>query len=146
MKKLVAAVLAIMMLLSMAALAEAKTPVIAYVPKVEGQAWWEHVRGGVMEWADENGIEVIYKGPTEVDAAARLRVPEGDLQDAAGRRVILPARDRRQIEVQHLLGVRAAYEIRVALIHIRGDLPVEAPEGRPLHDERGLPRAAQVHG
>ena len=74
MKKLVAAVLAIMMLLSMAALAEAKTPVIAYVPKVEGQAWWEHVRGGVMEWADENGIEVIYKGPTEVDAAAQVQI------------------------------------------------------------------------
>ena len=28
------------------------TPTIAFVPKVEGQAWWEHVRGGVTEWSE----------------------------------------------------------------------------------------------
>ena len=73
MKKLVALILAVMMLLSVAAFAEG-TPKIAYVPKVEGQAWWEHVRGGVTEWAETNGIEVIYKGPTEVDAAAQVQI------------------------------------------------------------------------
>lgn len=73
MKKIVALLIAVMMLMSVAALAEG-TPKIAYVPKVEGQAWWEHVRGGVMEWAETNGIDVIYKGPTEVDAAAQVQI------------------------------------------------------------------------
>lgn len=51
------------------------TPVIAFVPKVIGQAWWDYVRdGGVMKWAEENGIEVIYKGPTEIDAAAQVQI------------------------------------------------------------------------
>ncbi len=50
------------------------TPTIAFVPKVEGQAWWEHVRGGVTEWAADNGMEVIYKGPAEVDAAAQVQI------------------------------------------------------------------------
>jgi simple sugar transport system substrate-binding protein len=50
-------------------------PVIAFVPKVIGQAWWDYVRdGGVMEWAEENGIEVKYQGPTEVDAAAQVQI------------------------------------------------------------------------
>ena len=73
MKKVLAAILAVMMIMSMAAFAEG-TPTIAYVPKVEGQAWWEHVRGGVTEWAEANGIDVIYKGPTEVDAAAQVQI------------------------------------------------------------------------
>ncbi len=74
MKKLVAAILAVMMLASlMVAFAEA-TPTIAYVPKVIGQAWWDHVQLGVEEWAKDNGIDVIYKGPTEVDAAAQIQI------------------------------------------------------------------------
>ena len=50
------------------------TPVIAFVPKVIGQAWWDYVRTGVEEWAADNGYEVIYKGPTEVDAAAQVQI------------------------------------------------------------------------
>ena len=50
------------------------TPTIAFVPKVEGQAWWEHVRGGVTEWSEANGIEVIYKGPAEVDPKAQVDI------------------------------------------------------------------------
>jgi simple sugar transport system substrate-binding protein len=58
-----------------AAPAEKDQPVIAFVPKVIGQAWWDYVRdGGVMKWAEENGIDVIYKGPTEVDAAAQVQI------------------------------------------------------------------------
>jgi simple sugar transport system substrate-binding protein len=51
------------------------TPVIAFVPKVIGQAWWDYVRdGGVTKWSEENGIEVKYQGPTEVDAAAQVQI------------------------------------------------------------------------
>ena len=70
MKKIVALLIAVMMLMSVAALAEG-TPTIAFVPKVIGQAWWDYVQKNVEEWATESGYDVIYKGPTEVDAAAR---------------------------------------------------------------------------
>ena len=50
------------------------TPTIAFVPKVEGQAWWDYVHSGVDEWAAEKGIDVIYKGPTEIDAAAQVQI------------------------------------------------------------------------
>ena len=50
-------------------------PTIAFVPKVIGPPWWDHVRdSGVMEWAEENGIEVKYQGPTEVDVAAQVQI------------------------------------------------------------------------
>ena len=57
-----------------AAVEAAETPVIAYVPKVMGQAWWDYVQKGVEQWAADNGIDVIYKGPTEVDAAAQVQI------------------------------------------------------------------------
>ncbi|MCI8280592.1 MAG: substrate-binding domain-containing protein [Lachnospiraceae bacterium] len=50
------------------------TPTIAFVPKVMGQAWWDYVQKNVEEWAADTGIEVIYKGPTEVDAAAQVKI------------------------------------------------------------------------
>ncbi len=53
---------------------EKDTPVIAFVPKVIGQAWWDYVRTGVEEWAAETGYEVIYKGPAEVDVAAQVQI------------------------------------------------------------------------
>lgn len=84
MKKITVLLLALIMVLSFAACGsneepaeEVKddTPVIAFVPKVIGQAWWDYVRdGGVMKWAEENGMEVIYKGPTEIDAAAQVQI------------------------------------------------------------------------
>ncbi len=49
-------------------------PKIAFVPKVMGQAWWDHVQKNVEAWGTENGIEVIYKGPTEIDAAAQVQI------------------------------------------------------------------------
>ena len=39
-----------------------------------GQAWWDYVQSGVEEWSSEKGIDVIYKGPTEVDAAAQVQI------------------------------------------------------------------------
>ncbi|MBQ9968059.1 MAG: substrate-binding domain-containing protein, partial [Oscillospiraceae bacterium] len=49
-------------------------PVIAFVPKVIGQAWWDYVHTGVDAWAAETGYDVIYKGPAEVDAAAQVQI------------------------------------------------------------------------
>ena len=90
MKKIVVLLLALVMALSVTACGSStepastkeavteatdKAPVIAFVPKVIGQAWWDYVRdGGVMKWAEENGIDVIYKGPTEIDAAAQVQI------------------------------------------------------------------------
>lgn len=53
---------------------DAKTPTIAFVPKVMGQAWWDHVQESVEEWSEESGIDVIYKGPTDTDAAAQVQI------------------------------------------------------------------------
>ena len=39
-----------------------------------GQAWWDYVQTGVEAWAAETGYDVIYKGPTEVDAAAQVQI------------------------------------------------------------------------
>jgi len=51
-----------------------KAPVIAYCAPVVGQAWWDHVQKGVEKWSEETGYEVIYKGPTDVDAAAQIQI------------------------------------------------------------------------
>ena len=53
---------------------EEDVPVIAFVPKVIGQAWWDYVHTGVDAWAAETGYDVIYKGPAEVDAAAQVQI------------------------------------------------------------------------
>ena len=50
------------------------TPTIAFVPKVMGQAWWDYVQKGVEEWSKDTGYDVIYKGPTEIDAAAQVQI------------------------------------------------------------------------
>ncbi len=57
-----------------AAPATGDKPTIAFVPKVIGQPWWDYVHDGVDEWAAANGYDVIYKGPTEVDAAAQVQI------------------------------------------------------------------------
>lgn len=59
---------------SVCAFAESETPTIAFVPKVTGQAWWDHVQENVEEWAADEGIDVIYKGPTDTDAAAQVQI------------------------------------------------------------------------
>ena len=50
------------------------TPTIAFVPKVIGQPWWDNVQKNVEEWAAEEGIDVIYQGPTDVDATAQVKI------------------------------------------------------------------------
>lgn len=53
---------------------EGETPRIAFVGKVEGQPWWDHVQASVMEWKDETGVDVVYQAPAEVDAAAQVQI------------------------------------------------------------------------
>ena len=52
----------------------ADTPTIAFVPKVIGQPWWDHVQQKVEEWGAENGIEVMYQGPSDTDATAQVKI------------------------------------------------------------------------
>ena len=54
--------------------ADGETPKIAFVGKVEGQAWWDHVQDSVNEWAEDTGVEVTYQAPAEVDAAAQVQI------------------------------------------------------------------------
>ena len=54
--------------------AEDGKPVIAFVPKIIGQAWWDYVQVGVEEWSEETGYEVMYKGPVDVDAASQVQI------------------------------------------------------------------------
>ena len=68
-KKVLAGILTAAMTMSVfgsvCAIAESETPT--------GQAWWDHVQENVEEWAADEGIDVIYKGPTDTDAAANER-------------------------------------------------------------------------
>ena len=56
------------------AVAEKATPVIAFVPKITNQPWWERAIDGVEQWQKDFGIEVIIKGPTEIDPAAQVQI------------------------------------------------------------------------
>lgn len=49
-------------------------PRIAFVGKVEGQAWWDHVKESVNEWKDATGCDISYQAPAEVDAAAQVQI------------------------------------------------------------------------
>ena len=77
MKKIIALLLVLVMVIGLVACGGKKDDklTIAFVPKVEGQAWWDYVGEGVKAWAAEHPeIEVIYKGPAEVDAAAQVQI------------------------------------------------------------------------
>jgi simple sugar transport system substrate-binding protein len=79
-KKLMAGVLAAVMATTMIAGAvsvsaeAADAPTIAFVPKVIGQPWWDHVQASVEQWSADNGIDVIYQGPSDVDATAQVKI------------------------------------------------------------------------
>jgi simple sugar transport system substrate-binding protein len=54
---------------------EKDAPVIAFVPKVVGQAWWDYVgKSGVEAWAAETGNPVQYQGPNDVDPALQVQI------------------------------------------------------------------------
>lgn len=77
-KKVLAGILTAVMTMSVfgsvCAFAESETSTIAFVPKVTGQAWWDHVQENVEEWAADEGTDVIYKGPTDTDVAAQVQI------------------------------------------------------------------------
>ena len=75
MKKIIALLLVLVLCLSLIACGKKNDgPVIAFVPKVIGQAWWDYVQTGVKDWAKETGYEVIYKGPTTVDSTEQVQI------------------------------------------------------------------------
>ena len=77
MKKIIALLLVLVMVIGLVACGGKKDDklTIAFVPKVEGQAWWDYVGDGVKAWAAEHPeIEVIYKGPATVDPAAQVQI------------------------------------------------------------------------
>ena len=63
MKKIIALLLVLVMVIGLVACGGKKDDklTIAFVPKVEGQAWWDYVGEGVKAWAAEHPeIETIY--------------------------------------------------------------------------------------
>ena len=54
--------------------ASGDVPTIAFVPKVVGQAWWDYVQENVEEWAEDNGIDVIYQGPSSTSAEEQVQI------------------------------------------------------------------------
>jgi simple sugar transport system substrate-binding protein len=47
---------------------------IAFVPKVTNQPWFQRMETGVKNWSKDNGVNVIWKGPTENDPAAQVQI------------------------------------------------------------------------
>ena len=76
MKRLLSLLLVTVLLLTLsgAALAEKGAPVIAFVPKLTNQPWWERAIDGVEQWAKDFQMDVIIKGPTEADPAAQVQI------------------------------------------------------------------------
>lgn len=76
MKRLLSLMLVTILLLTLSgtALAEKGTPVIAFVPKLTNQPWWERAIDGVEQWAKDFQMDVIIKGPTEADPAAQVQI------------------------------------------------------------------------
>ena len=55
----------------------ARTPVIAMMPKAKGDPYFASCRTGAEEAAKELGVELIWDGPTGLDAAKQNEVVEG---------------------------------------------------------------------
>jgi simple sugar transport system substrate-binding protein len=75
-KTILSLIMAAILVLSLfgGAIAEKGTPVIAFVPKITNQPWWERAISGVQQWSKDFGIDVIIKGPTELDPAAQVQI------------------------------------------------------------------------
>ncbi len=78
MKKILATLLALCMILSMAslALAEAKSPVdgmtVAFIPKVSGNSFFEAANDGAQKYAKEWGLTVDYIGSPDASVTTQL--------------------------------------------------------------------------
>ena len=80
MKKLVSIILALVMVLSLGAVAFAAEPAsvegmtVAFIPKVTGNAFFEVANQGAQEFAEDWGITVEYMGDATASAAAQVAV------------------------------------------------------------------------
>ena len=79
MKKFIVIVLGIVLALGSSAQAggakkDFKDLTIAFVPKLTNQPWFQRMEVGVKNWSKDNGINVIWKGPTEMDPAAQVQI------------------------------------------------------------------------
>ena len=88
MKKILAMIMALAMVLSMAALAEDMTVVV--MPKLVGIPYFNASEVGALQAGEELGINVIYTGPTTGDAALQVQMIEDLLIDGIDALCIAP--------------------------------------------------------
>ena len=88
MKKILAMIMALTMVLSMAALAEDMTVVV--MPKLVGIPYFNASEVGALQAGEELGINVIYTGPTTGDAALQVQMIEDLLIDGIDALCIAP--------------------------------------------------------
>jgi ribose transport system substrate-binding protein len=56
---------------------------VAVIPKGTGHQFWKSVEAGARKAAAENGVEIIFKGPTgEGDTSSQIQIVENALADA----------------------------------------------------------------
>lgn len=73
MKKIVALVLCLLLCVASIGVAESDALVVATVVKAIGSNWFDSMDWEGTRWAEENGAEMHYIGPTEMDSAAQLQ-------------------------------------------------------------------------
>lgn len=78
-----AAVMLLTMILSPAAMAEGEKRTYFISPKMVGAAYWEYAKEGALKAGEDLGVEVIWNGTPEVDAAKQVNM----LQDMLIREV-----------------------------------------------------------
>ena len=88
MKKVLAMIMALVMMLSVAALAEDMTVVV--MPKLVGIPYFNASEVGALAAGEELGINVIYTGPTTGDAALQVQMIEDLLIDGIDALCIAP--------------------------------------------------------
>ena len=88
MKKVLAMIMALVMVLSVAALAEDMTVVV--MPKLVGIPYFNASEVGALAAGEELGINVIYTGPTTGDAALQVQMIEDLLIDGIDALCIAP--------------------------------------------------------
>lgn len=71
---LAAAVMLLTMVLGSAAMAEGKQRTYFISPKMVGAAYWEYAKEGALKAGEDLGVEVIWNGTPEVDAAKQVNM------------------------------------------------------------------------
>ena len=107
-----------------------KRPVIAVMPKAKGDPYFISCKAGAEEAAQELGVDLIWDGPTGLDAAKQNEVVEGwitrgvdaiavSVENSPGISTVLRKARERGIKVAHLGRRRRARRAR--LLHQPGD-------------------------